>query len=445
MIIIGQSSLVFDFVYIFGRKPANQYVELPIECTEDAAFPLFQKAVEEKPGNVVICTQNESALKKKFELLELYAGTDYYFFSDLRPVFFSVLQKQKIGTEVAEHLWQLYRKIFYAPHGRYLPCHHPFYEAEISFDGNVYTCCSAVMPFAIGNIQQENFKNIWHSEKAKLLRLSLLNGTAIFCSLEKCENLRICTEMKRINNVQVSDDPLILNIAIDASCNLSCPSCRSSIISAGKEEIKKKRKWGAGIAEVLNSNLKHLYVAGNGECMVSKVYQDFLINHVMHYFSGNLHLVTNGQLWNDFLIQTIISRFCPEILISVDAWQKETYERIRRGGSYEKILENIKKYVALKKCGMLSGVVVRFVVQESNYLEIPEFIDGMRQLGIDRMEFTRLVNGGAFVPESFFRSSLLDEEGSLKEKYHSFFEKNIWPRLGQDIYMDASYLPKKML
>lgn len=445
MIIIGRSNLVFDLVYVFGRKPVNQYVELPATCTEDAAFSLFRKAVEKNPGEVIVCTQNQFDLKKKFERLGLRVCTDYYFFSDLGPIYFAVLQKQGIGREEAVHLWQLYKKIFYAPHGRYLPCHHPFYEAEISSDGNVYTCCSAVMPFAIGNVQQKKFRNIWHSEKARLLRLSLLNGTAIFCSQEKCENLRLCTEKKEIRDVQVSDDPLILNVAMDMSCNLSCPSCRTRVMCAGEEEIQKKQKWGEEIAEILHSNVKHLYVAGNGECMVSKIYQDFLTKHVVRCFSGNLHLVTNGQIWNEALLQTIISHFSLEILISVDAWRKQTYEMIRRGGSYEKIQENMKKYIALQRQGMLSAVVVRFVVQESNYLEIPEFIDGMRKLQVNRMEFTRLVNGGAFTPESFCHSSLLDEKGILKEKYRGFFEKNVWPRLGRDIYMDASYLPKKML
>lgn len=445
MIVIGNQSLIFDFVYIFGRKPANQYIELPVEYTDDAAFPFFRKVVEENPGNVVICAQNESDINRKFLVLGRRACTDYYFFSDLRHVFLAISLKQGIREEEAECLWQLYRKVFYAPHGRYLPCHHPFYEAEISSDGNVHTCCSALMPFAIGNIQQDNFRKIWHSEKAKLLRLSLLNGTAVFCSQEKCENLQFSAEVKEISNAQVSDDPLILNMAIDASCNLSCPSCRSSVISIGEEEIKRKQKWGADVEEILCSNLKHLYVAGNGECMVSKVYRDFLTNHVMFSFSGDLHLVTNGQIWNESMIQTILSRFRPEVLISIDAWRKETYEKIRRGGSYEKVHENIHKYVALKKRGLISDVVARFVVQESNYLEIPEFIDGMRQMGIDRMEFTRLVNGGAFAPESFIRSSLLNEKGKLKEKYDSFFEKNIWPRLGRDIRMDTAYLPKENL
>lgn len=442
MIIIGNSSLIFDFIYIFGKKNTNQYIELPLGCTDEAAFFLFRKAVEGHPGDVVICTQNEFYVKEELQLFGLKACTDYYFFSNLKAIFLENQRRNGMKREEATHLWELYVEIFFSPHGRYYPCHHPLYEAEIASDGNVYTCCSAVMPYEIGNIQKESLGKIWHSARARLLRLSVLNGTAIFCSQEKCENLQLCDRTETFFSTQVSDYPLILNMAIDSSCNLSCPSCRPRVISANGKEIQKKIGWVNNIEQALYANLRHLYIAGNGECMVSKVYQDFLRNRVMRCFSGNLHLVTNGQVWNDTLINMIVSRFCPEVLISVDAWRKETYETLRRGGCYEKVLINIKKYVALKKQGVLSCVTVRFVVQASNYLEIPEFVDGMRNLEVDRMEFTRLVDGGSFTPEAFRQASLIDETGNLKQEYIYFFKENIWPRLGQDIHMDATFLSR---
>ena len=441
MVIIGKTGLIFDFVYIFGEKHENRYIELPENCGEENEFSRSLAEIKNNPGKVVVCTQNEQKMKKRYLEMGLLSGRDYYFFSDLQPVFLAMQQKNGVTDQEALYLWETYQKIFSAPHGRYRPCHHPLYEAEITENGDIYTCCSAIMPFTIGNIRDTKLKTVWHSARAKLLRLSLLNGTAVFCSREKCANLQPCRGKPDYHAEQVSDYPLILNLAADATCNLSCPSCRTHVIGADPQEIQEKERWLSNVEKELYPNLRHLYIAGNGECMVSRVYRDYISDRVIPYFSGQLHLVTNGQIWNEELLNAVLSAFRPEVLISVDAWKKETYETLRRGGLYENILANIQKYVQLKKEKYLSCVVVRFVVQTANYQEIPEFIDGMRALGADRMEFTRLVNGPSFAPGEFQRSSLLDELGSLKEPYLSFFEEKIWPRLGPDIAADAAFLP----
>lgn len=442
MIIIGESRLIFDVVYIFGQKKESQYIQLPPDCNDNDAFQLFMKEVEKHPGDVVVCTQAESYIEEQFLAIGMHLDADYYFFSGLKMAFMEAVKRTGVEAEEATCLWLTYSEIFYTPHGRYHPCHHPLYEAEIADDGDVYTCCSAIMPYMIGNVQKRNFKEIWHSVRAKLLRLSALNGTAVFCSREKCGQLLPCDKKAGPHREQVSDYPLILNVAIDPSCNLACPSCRTGVITATKESVQDKLALLNNVEDTLYQNLQDLYVAGNGECMISEVYQNFLLQRVMKSFSGNLHLVTNGQIWNNTLVYSLVSKFRPEVLISVDAWDKSTYETLRYGGCYENILANIKKYVTLKKQGSLSCVTTRFVVQEFNYREIPEFINNMNDIGVDRMEFTRLVNGGAFASGAFERASLLDADGELKHQYVRFFEENVWPLLRKDVALDVAFLPK---
>lgn len=62
-------------------------------------------------------------------------------------------------------------------------CRNPFENVEILPRGEVYTCCSAYLKhnYAIGNIFNEDFQEIWNSEKARRLRRSVQEGNFEFC------------------------------------------------------------------------------------------------------------------------------------------------------------------------------------------------------------------------------------------------------------------------
>ena len=442
MILIGKRELLFDITYFFGNHPVNRYFCQDEDFNTAHSLATLMDQVGQHQGNIVIITHLEEIVEKALLAEGFQVNSDYFFFSALRQAFVQAVTRQGCCASEAKNLWMIYNTIFYSPHGRYAPCHHPLYEAEITANGNIHTCCSAIMPFAIGNIQDTTIENIWRSPRAKLLRLSLLNGTAVFCTPEKCGLLRSGNSTSGNAIPQVSDYPLIMNIAVDATCNLSCASCRAGSLVEDRGSVQQKAQWLTNLDEPFYHNVTDIYVAGNGECMFSKVYKKYLLEEVMTKFQGNLHLVTNGQIWNDEIIDKITAKFCPEVLISIDAWKKETYEKLRCGGSYQKLLANIQKYVDLKDQGKLTAVVARFVVQVKNYREIPQFIVNMRKLGVTRIELTRLVNGGSFMAEDFENNSLLDENGIMQGKYRPFFAQSVWPHLNNDVFVDCAYLPK---
>lgn len=440
MILIGRSQLLFDITYIFGKQSKNKYVALPKDYTEKEEFCALLEYVKAYPGEVLVLTHSQERFEHFFLEHQLLLGIHYFFFDSLKRPYFELLFKELCDPTIHETLWDIYRKIFYTPHSQFAPCHHPMYEAEITCSGKVFTCCSAVIRYDIGTLDTSSFKQIWHSPKAKLLRLSVLNGTAIFCSSEKCQNLISCKQKYIPRSEQVSDYPLVLNFAMDSTCNLSCPSCRRDIQVADRQTVLKTLHTIDGLDKDLYKYTKDLYVAGNGECMVSHVYQSFLENDVVNYFNGNLYLLTNGQIINDHIIKAITAKFRPAVLVSIDAGCKRTYEAIRCGGRYERLYDNIRKYVEYKKNGKIASVVARFVIQRLNYSEIPLFIENMRNLGVDRIEFTRLVNGGTFSDRAFESASLLDNQGKLKEKYLPFFRERVWPYIAKDVAIDRAYM-----
>ena len=58
---------------------------------------------------------------------------------------------------------------------------------------------------------------------------------------------------------------------------------------------------------------------------------------------------TNATKMDDKLIHSILSANVTTIVYSVDASTKETYEKIRVKGKFEKVLENIKRFKEIRK------------------------------------------------------------------------------------------------
>ncbi|MBE6033261.1 MAG: radical SAM protein [Clostridiales bacterium] len=55
-------------------------------------------------------------------------------------------------------------------------CPQPFYLIQINPDGNVVPCCSMKYPEILGNVKEENIKEIWNGERFNQLRNNLLKG-----------------------------------------------------------------------------------------------------------------------------------------------------------------------------------------------------------------------------------------------------------------------------
>ena len=87
-------------------------------------------------------------------------------------------------------------------------------------------------------------------------------------------------------------------------------------------------------------------------------------------------LHTNGQMLNEKNSKRLIENGLKKLNISIDAVTKETYEKLRVGGSYEKLLKNVETFLKLKKQYNAKYLRVRvsFVEQKENFHEKKVFL-----------------------------------------------------------------------
>lgn len=113
---------------------------------------------------------------------------------------------------------------------------------------------------------------------------------------------------------------------------------------------------------------------------------------------------TNAQLWTPELWRTLApaSRQVRTAHISVDAATAATYERNRRGGSWETLQRNLAFVSDLRRRGELRFVTLSFVVQANNFQEMPAFVELVERFGFDLAYFHKLRNWGSYSREEYW-------------------------------------------
>ena len=118
------------------------------------------------------------------------------------------------------------------------------------------------------------------------------------------------------------------------------------------------------IIDELEGNVEAITFASRGEPTLNKNFPDML-KYVNNKFLG-LKLNTNASLLNEKLIHTLLSSSLQTIVFSIDEKDKESYEKIRINGNFDKVIKNLelfnkirdKHYKREDKIVRISGVKI---------------------------------------------------------------------------------------
>ena len=337
---------------------------------------------------------------------------------------------QRLLLASREHAQKLHLEIDDWLGGRF--CGNPFEEIEIRADGKVNTCCSAWMPASIGSIYQHSAAQYWNSIEAAEIRSSVLDGDFSYCSRLYCPKIvqrtlplksDVTVPLHRdcIDNdlIVVDHMPRRVVLSEDRSCNLSCPSCRTNVIQLGKHATAELDQIFDTKIEPVLVDANQIKITGSGDPFGSRHFR-----HVLQRLSSGpvasrrIQIQTNGVLmdekaWTDLRLEGHVST----VWVSVDAARKETYEIVRRGGSFDRLCENLHFLGKLRGEERFDLLRLDFVVQALNFREMPEFVDFARSMGADGVHFLMLRNWGTYTPEEYRRRNI----GSPNHAEHDAF------------------------
>jgi MoaA/NifB/PqqE/SkfB family radical SAM enzyme len=101
---------------------------------------------------------------------------------------------------------------------------------------------------------------------------------------------------------------------------------------------------------------------------------------------------TNGTLLDPDLAERLVTLKQDWISFSVDAALAETYERIRQGGQFETVMQNIENLRDIKSAHRSSTpkMMLVFVMMHENFQELPLYVDLAHKLGVEQIIFKNL-------------------------------------------------------
>lgn len=334
------------------------------------------------------------------------------------------------------------------PQSKGLFCSKPFKWFEIfpwNEMGEVYLCCAGWLNTSIGNLQYQSVEEIWNGEKSQAIRRSILDGSFKYCNQSLCPYLQTVTgPVGKIEDVKDEDlkvviekeltslpyGPRAINCSYDRSCNLSCPSCRTEIIV----EIENRQQILEIQGKIQNEALMDahlLYITGSGDPFGSPFYRKWLQTMKREDMPnlGEIFLHTNAQLWTPKMWATItgdIQQLVKTTEISIDAASSETYSINRRGGDFERLLANLEFISKLRKNGPLTTMKISMVVQENNFLEMPDFVRLGKHFNVDTVFFSQLVNWGTYSEEEFSDCAIHLPEHPKHSEFLDLLENGIF-------------------
>ncbi len=183
---------------------------------------------------------------------------------------------------------------------------------------------------------------------------------------------------------------LIRHIDVEpiTSCNLQCSFCQVPRWERANKTVSMTLEVFKKIIDQFPC-LKKVKIQGMGEPFINKQLPDF-IGYCTNKGIGT-RVVSNGTILNETIRERILDAKLNEIYFSFDGATKETYESLRVGASFEKVLENIRKLCELKKArnsnihiGMVCLVSTQQVLKE-----LPEYIQMAFDNGVTEVQIKR--------------------------------------------------------
>lgn len=296
-----------------------------------------------------------------------------------------------------------------------LRCNTMLNHLEIFHNGDTRCCCTTFVKQNLDNMLQNTISEVWNSNLHKVLCLSTENRTYSFCDKTMCPLFvgKSVAEKGIEENTykEMAVYPETLAVGYDSTCNLACSTCRDCIHVAQGEEKEIANHISEIIKEDYLKHCKFLIMAGDGEVFLSPAYRTIYSDKQCN--PPYIRILTNGMLFNEKTWTKFKHEKTGKIMltVSIDAATKETYEKIRRNGNFDILKRNMEFASTLRKNGELRYFRLNFVVQRDNYQEMPLFVRWGKELHVDEIFFTKILNWGTYTDEKFKEVSMMELDG----------------------------------
>jgi len=175
--------------------------------------------------------------------------------------------------------------------------------------------------------------------------------------------------VKDENYPLIAEYPNNIMIEVTNACNLQCKMCYHKHMRR-KAGFMSENLYRKVIDKASNLGIENVGLYTTGESFLHPQIFDFIKiakNKNIKY----VYITTNGNALNEYKIKKIIDSGLDSIKFSIDSATKETYENIKIGASWDKLLNNIKLLKKLRdESNSKLKIFASFLITKGNYNDL---------------------------------------------------------------------------
>jgi len=170
--------------------------------------------------------------------------------------------------------------------------------------------------------------------------------------------------------------PYLIDWAITDNCNLNCLHCRGMLSpQLDGEKILE-------VARQIPSLEPGWIIIEGGEPLLRQ--ELFEVIEIIYKGSIKIYLISNGMFLDEDIARRL-AKYDVNLMISIDGADKESYEKIRKGASFQKLTESVaiaSKYKILDSCPVTIG--------RHNYQQLGRIFKFVKEIGYKKITFLGL-------------------------------------------------------
>lgn len=186
---------------------------------------------------------------------------------------------------------------------------------------------------------------------------------------------------------------LLVRMDTNNICNLRCEMCPEVPVRKSKrfKPMVMKLEDFKHIAGQVFPRAHIVYLSCAGEPLVTPGFANY-IKAAAVYRVPFIAFVTNVMPLREDVVDACIHNRISQIAISADGVRAESFEAIRTGASFSRLLEKLSLIRDMKKAAgsSLPSIRLNYIVSKPNWREVAEFVDLAYQYGADSIQFRPL-------------------------------------------------------
>jgi MoaA/NifB/PqqE/SkfB family radical SAM enzyme len=214
---------------------------------------------------------------------------------------------------------------------------------------------------------------------------------------------------KRFPSISVS--PRSIQIECTTRCNLKCTFCELSYWTEKPADLQfdNIRKMVMHLPK-----LKRIDLTGIGESLMNRQFLEI----VAFLKTRGIYVTLNDNftLMTERMARRIIELEVDQIFLSLDGATKQTYEQIRVGANFDKVIANARRLIQIKRelGKRRPEVKINTVVCLTNHHELPGIVELANDIGIGMVQFVNVI--------TFDKTAGLDTERVRRDVQKTFEE-----------------------